>query len=136
MIILAGGISTGRDIAAAMALGADLVSMGTRFIATRESRAHPDFQKMLVQSTIEDVVYTDVFSGVPANYLIPSIRRAGLDPERLPGKADFDWSRTHAKGPKPWNDIWSAGQGVGSVKRIQSVSALVDELRKEYKGHG
>ena len=131
--ILAGCISGGRDIAAARMLGADLVSMGTRFIAARESLASEDYRNMLIESTAEDILYTDVFSGVPGNYLIPSIRKAGLDPDRLPDKESFNWSRNHEQGPKPWKNIWSAGQGVGAIKRVQPVAELIEELKREYR---
>jgi nitronate monooxygenase len=131
--ILAGCISSGRDIAAAMMMGADLVSMGTRFIAAEESMVSPEYRNMLIESTIEDIIYTDVFSGVPGNYLIPSIRKAGLDPEHLPSKESFNWSRNHEQGPKPWKNIWSAGQGVGVVKRVQPVAELIAELKREYQ---
>lgn len=131
--ILAGCISSGRDIAAAVMMGADLVSMGTRFIAAAESMAHPEYRNMLIESTIEDVMYTDVFSGVHGNYLIPSIRKAGLDPDHLPPKESFNWSRNHEQGPKPWKDIWSAGQGVGAIKEIQSAAEVIAELKSEYR---
>lgn len=134
IIILAGGISYGRDILAAQILGADLVYMGTRFIATTESLANPEYESMLIQSDLEDIIYTDSFSGVHANYLKPSIVRAGLKLESLKKKGDFNWSESE-DGPKAWKDIWSAGQGVGAVKKIQSVSLVVEELFQEYEAY-
>ena len=94
MIILSGGISSGRDIFAAQIMGADLVYMGTRFIATNESLADTEYEEMLIEATLEDLIYTDAFSGVSANYLIPSIRRAGLDPDQLQKKENFNWSES------------------------------------------
>ncbi|MBB6444268.1 NAD(P)H-dependent flavin oxidoreductase [Bacillus benzoevorans] len=132
IIILAGGISHGQDILAAQILGADLVYMGTRFIATKESLANPDYEHMLIQAGVEDIIYTDSFSGVHANYLKPSIVRAGLDPEKLQKKGDFNWSESK-EGAKAWKDIWSAGHGVGAIKKIQSVAEVAKELLQEYE---
>lgn len=129
IVVLAGGIATGRGIAAAQALGADLVYMGTRFIATTESMAPDAYRQMLVEATVEDIVYTDAFSGVPANMLKPSIRRAGLDPDNLQGKGSFDVASIQAKA---WKDIWSAGHGVGAIKEVLPVADLVRKLRREY----
>ncbi|BCJ85643.1 hypothetical protein skT53_06280 [Effusibacillus dendaii] len=111
--ILAGSISSGNDILAAEILGADLAYMGTRFIATSESFASKEYHEMLIESTLEDLVYTDAFSGVNANYLIPSIKRAGLDPDQLQKKGSVDFSEMNHSDSKAWRDIWSAGQGVG-----------------------
>ncbi|MFC4560170.1 NAD(P)H-dependent flavin oxidoreductase [Virgibacillus kekensis] len=131
--ILAGGISTGRDILAAKVMGADFAYMGTRFIASKESLANSDYQKILIESSLEDVIYTDVFSGVNANYLVPSLERVGIDPKHLPTKQEFDWSKTSGKKIKAWKDIWSAGHGVGSVKQTESIAEIVEQLKKEYK---
>ncbi|WP_147531651.1 NAD(P)H-dependent flavin oxidoreductase [Bacillus marasmi] len=131
--ILSGGISNGQDIAAAQLLGADLVYMGTRFIAVEESLASDAYRQMLVESTMEDVLYTDAFSGIGANYLLPSIERAGLNPQNLIKKDSFDWSNYKSEnGPKPWKDIWSAGQGVGAIKRIETVAEVVEKLKEDY----
>ncbi|GGL60401.1 NAD(P)H-dependent flavin oxidoreductase [Sporolactobacillus putidus] len=130
--ILAGGISTGRDILAARILGADLVYMGTRFLASKESLANSEYQKILFESTIEDIIYTDVFSGVNANYLIPSLQRAGIDPKQLPTKESFNWSRANDNGPKVWKNIWSAGHGVGAIKKEETVAEIIDKLKHEY----
>lgn len=132
IIVLAGGISTGRGIRAAQALGADLAYMGTRFIATTESLASDDYRQMLLDATVEDLICSDSFTGVPANFLRPSIRRAGLDPDNLKPKEktiNFDNPYSEAKA---WRDIWSAGQGVGTIKQVQSVAGLVATLRQEY----
>ncbi|WP_318503587.1 nitronate monooxygenase [Bacillus sp. T3] len=123
IIVLAGGISTGSGILAAQAVGADLAYMGTRFIAAEESLASDEYQKMLVHSTIEDIILTDAFSGVNANMLIPSIVKAGLDPKRLDKKKEIDFNHMH-KGTtennvKAWRDIWSAGHGVGTIETVE-----------------
>lgn len=131
ILLLAGGISRGEDILAAQIIGADLVYMGTRFIATKESLAKPAYENMLIRADIEDIIYTDVFSGVHANYLKESIIKAGLDPACLPQKAEFDWSK-NKEGAKAWKDIWSAGHGVGSIKKVQTVAAVVEQLLHEY----
>jgi nitronate monooxygenase len=132
--ILAGCITNGQDILAAEALGADFAYMGTRFIATAESFASSGYQEMLIDSTLEDVIYTDVFSGVNANYLVPSIRKAGLDPENLQDKASMDFSNKTQPGAKAWKDIWSAGQGVSTIKHVLPVAKVVEELQREYDG--
>lgn len=133
LTILAGSISNGQDIAAAEALGADLSYMGTRFIATTESTADNDYKEMLIQSNLEDLIYTDAFSGVPANYLVPSIRKAGIDPDRLVKKETIDFSALNASEAKAWKDIWSAGQGVGTIKQILPTAEVVATLHKEYQ---
>lgn len=130
--ILAGGISTGRDILAARILGADLVYMGTRFLASKESLVNSEYQKVLFESTIEDIIYTDVFSGVNANYLIPSLQRVGIDPKQLPTKESFDWSKANDNGPKAWKDLWSAGHGVGVIEKEETVAEIIDKLKDEY----
>lgn len=131
IIVLAGGIANGRGIRAAQVLGADLAYMGTRFIATRESLASEEYRQMLVEATSEDIISTNSFTGAYANMLKPSILRAGLDPDMLQPKEhiDFDSPHSHAK---PWKDIWSAGQCVGTIKQIQTVAELVADLRREY----
>lgn len=131
--ILAGAISQGRDILAAEVLGADFVSMGTRFIATSESLAAEEYKNMLIESNFEDLIYTDAFSGVNANYLIQSIRRAGLEPEQLRKKETVDFSKMNNSEAKAWKNIWSAGQGVGTIKKVQTVAEVVNELHAEYK---
>ncbi|MBH0173613.1 nitronate monooxygenase [Fictibacillus sp. 23RED33] len=132
MTILAGAISTGEEILAAKILGADLVYMGTRFIATQESSASEDYRQMLIDSTLEDLVYTDAISGIKGNYLLPSLQKAGFDVENLMKKDSIDLSFSESKA-KAWKDIWSAGQGVGSVKKIATIQEVVDDLKAEYK---
>lgn len=132
MTILAGAISTGEEILAAKILGADLVYMGTRFIATQESSASEDYRQMLIDSTLEDIVYTDAISGIKGNYLLPSLQKAGFDVENLMKKESVDLSFSESKA-KAWKDIWSAGQGVGSVKKVSTIQEVVDELKSEYQ---
>jgi len=132
-IILAGGISDGRGIRAAEVLGADLAYMGTRFIASRESLASEAYKQMLVRSGAEDIMLTAAFTGVPANYLRPSIEAAGLDPDALQPRDGINFD-DEEKRRTAWKDIWSAGQGVGAIKRVQSVADLVAELQAEYEG--
>ncbi|MGA8943057.1 MAG: nitronate monooxygenase [Thermoactinomyces sp.] len=131
--LLAGCLSGGRDILAVRSLGIDLAYMGTRFIPAVESIASDDYKKMVADATLEDVIYTDAFSGVHANYLKPSIQRAGLDPEQLEKKETMDFSALSRTKSKLWKDIWSAGQGVGSVGRIQTIAEIVEELKQEYE---
>lgn len=133
MTILAGGISNGCDIVAAQMLGADFVYMGTRFIACSESLAKEEYKEMVIESTLEDIIYTDALSGVNANYLIPSIRKAGLNPDQLQKNESFNWSTSTEKGIKPWKDIWSAGHGVGMIKQIESIAEVVESLKTEYQ---
>ncbi|HKL62649.1 MAG TPA: nitronate monooxygenase family protein [Woeseiaceae bacterium] len=133
-LILSGCMANGGDVLAAQALGADLAYIGTRFIATDEANAVPDYKQMLVDSAAGDVVYTSLFSGVHGSYLKPSVARAGMDPDNLPeadkGAMDFgSGGNTHKKA---WKDIWSAGQGVGSIHEVLPVADLVERLASEY----
>lgn len=130
-LVLGGAISSGRAIRAAQILGADLAYSGTRFIATRESMAQDAYREMLVASNVSDLMVTKAFTGANANMLIPSIRAKGLDPENLKPKTDLDFNDPQGN-MKAWKDIWSAGQGVGAIKKIQSVAEVVDDLKREY----
>lgn len=132
-IVLAGGMSKGEDILAAEVLGADFVYMGSRFITATESSAVDGYKNMIVDSSIDDVIYTDAFSGVNANYLIPSIKRAGLDPTNLAKKEDINFDKLNDPKVKAWKDVWGAGQGVGSINKIQSVAEIVEELQVSYE---
>ena len=131
-IVLAGAISDGRSIRAAQMLGADLVYVGTRFIATAEANASMRYKQMLIDAEATDLVYTDAFSGVPAMMLKESIRQAGLDPDRLPPSKALNVSTELNVEGKAWRDIWSAGQGVGSIHDLPSVAALMRRLVAEY----
>jgi nitronate monooxygenase len=126
-IILSGAMSTGADVLAAQALGADLAYLGTRFIATAEGNAPAAYKQMLVDSRAEDIVYTSLFSGISANFLRGSVVNAGLDPDRLP---EADKSKMNFGGGgdaeiKAWKDIWSAGHSVSGIHGIDTVEALV-----------
>ena len=134
-IILSGAIATGEAVLAAQAVGADLAYIGTRFIAVEEANAPAGYKDMLVDSTAEDIVYTNLFSGVPANYLKASVMRAGLDPDNLPvgDKSTMIFGSDSNQKAKPWRDIWSAGQGAGQIHDVPSTAALVDRLEAEYR---
>ncbi|SIT79831.1 NAD(P)H-dependent flavin oxidoreductase [Edaphobacillus lindanitolerans] len=129
-IILSGALSSGADVAAALAMGADYAYLGTRFLAAKESGAFEDYKQMVIDSTIEDIVYTDAISGVPANFLAPSLVRQGLDPDNLkaPGKLNFSGEDE----VKAWRDAWSAGQGVTNVTGMETVAEIVGTLIREY----
>jgi nitronate monooxygenase len=126
-------MSRGEDILAAEVLGADFAYFGTRFIAATESGAADDYKAMTITSSIDDIVYTPAFSGIPANYLIPSIVRAGLDPKALPKNKKVDFSELGNPDIRAWKDIWGAGQGVGGVEKIQTVAEITEELRMQYE---
>ncbi|MDJ0919291.1 MAG: nitronate monooxygenase family protein [Woeseiaceae bacterium] len=131
-LILSGAISTGGDIVAARAMGADLAYAGTRFIATREAHAVDAYKQMIVDSAADDIVYTSLFSGVYGSYLKDSVRKVGLDPDQLPegDKAAMNFAAESKS--KAWKDIWSAGQGVGSIDDVPRVRELVERLEREY----
>jgi nitronate monooxygenase len=133
-IILSGAMSSGADVLAACALGADLAYLGTRFIATEEGNAPAEYKQMLIDSAAEDIVYTSLFSGVNGNYLRGSVERAGLDPDRLPEaeKAKMNFGTGGNTAAKAWRDIWSAGQSVSGIHEVQTVQALVDRMEREY----
>jgi nitronate monooxygenase len=134
IIVLAGAISTGKGILAAQAAGADLAYMGTRFIVATESMANDDYREMLVNSSQEDIILTDAFSGVRANMLIPSIQKAGLDPAQLVKKEKVDFDDMAGKSDaKAWRDIWSAGHGVGAIDKIESAAEIIQRLEGEYQ---
>ncbi|KWV93768.1 nitronate monooxygenase family protein [Erythrobacter sp. AP23] len=131
-IVLAGCLSTGKDIAAARVAGADMAYMGTRFICTRESMANDAYKQMIVDARADDVVHTAAFSGAPAMFLKESIIRAGLDPENLQDRARGDFGEA-PRGQKAWTDILGAGQGVGSCNDTPPVATLVERLEAEYR---
>jgi len=136
VVVLAGGVSDGQALAAARLLGCDLAYMGTRFIATRESLASDAYRSMLVDASMDDILLTSSFTGLPANMLAPSIAAAGLDPQRLDESMSEARSRAQfgagADGPRRWTDIWSAGHSVSGVGEVQSVEALVDCTAREF----
>ena len=134
-IILSGAMSTGSDVLAARAMGADLAYIGTRFIATEEANAKPEYKEMIVDCAANDIVYSSLFSGVLGNYLKPSIANAGYDPDNLPegDKATMDFAKAQKADAKAWRDIWGAGQGVGSIDDILPTRELVLRMEKEYE---
>ena len=132
-LALSGSIATGSAVLAAQAMGADFGYIGSAFIATDEARASPAYKQCIVESTSDDIVYSSLFTGVHGNYLKPSIRAAGMDPDNLPEsdptKMDFgggDGSK------KAWKDIWGCGQGIGAVDAVVPTAELVARLRREY----
>jgi nitronate monooxygenase len=133
-LALAGAIATGRGVLAAQAIGADLAYIGSAFIATDEARAAEAYKRAVVDGAADDIVYSNLFTGVHGNYLKCSIRNAGLDPDRLapsdPSKMDFGGGEG-AK--KAWKDIWGSGQGIGAVKAIVPAAQLVARLKQEYR---
>jgi nitronate monooxygenase len=131
IILLAGGIADGHGIAAAIALGADLVVMGTRFIATLESGAASGHKTMLVRSAAEDVLFTDAIAGLPASFLKPSMREAGLDPDNLPPPLGLHRPNL-PPGVKAWKTIYSGGHSTGLIDDIPSVADLVTRLGQEF----
>jgi nitronate monooxygenase len=137
-LVLAGGISDGHALRAAEALGCDLAYMGTRFIATQESRADSRYKEMVVQSSADDILLTTAFTGLQTNMLRPSIEAAGLDPDNLPSRGgieigkDIDIGARESR-PKRWRDIWSAGHSTSGVDAVRSVDDLVARTIAEYR---
>ncbi|AEM70182.1 2-nitropropane dioxygenase NPD [Allomuricauda ruestringensis DSM 13258] len=132
-IILSGCISNGRDVAAALQMGADLAYMGTRFINTEESKATEEYRKMIIDAGASDVVYTAAISGVHANFLAASLQAAGITEEDLKKDTKIDFGKELDTEAKAWKTIWSAGQGVTTIDNVLSVSKLVESLKGEFK---
>ena len=136
IVVLAGGISDGHALRAAIVLGCDLAYMGTKFIATNESIASEAYRRMLVESGMDDVMLTSAFTGLPANMLRPSIEAADRDPKRLEESVSEERARTtfsgDGAGAKRWRDIWSAGHSVSGVTGIMDVHDLVQRTKREY----
>ncbi|SDM42250.1 nitronate monooxygenase [Oryzisolibacter propanilivorax] len=130
-LVLSGAIATGDAVLAAQAMGADLAYIGSAFIATHEARASDAYKQAIVECNSDDIVYSNLFTGVHGNYLAPSIRAAGLDPQHLPesdpSKMNFAEGST-----KAWKDIWGCGQGIGAVDAVLPAAELVARLRREY----
>lgn len=132
-LILSGCIAKGKDVLGALALGCDFAYLGTRFIPTTESMAPDKYQQMILESDATDIIYSPYFTGVPGNYLKPSIVAAGIDPaEVLAAKAGGDVRLSKETKPKAWKEIWGAGQGVGAIDEIVSVRTLVEQLISEF----
>jgi len=131
IVALAGGLCNGAAIRAAEVAGADLADIGTLFIAARESLASDDYRQMVVDAGVDDLVLTRAFTGADAYYLRRSIERSGLDADRLSGKTSMDWGKSDSQ-LKAWKDIWSAGQSVVAVTRVESAAEIIARLRSEY----
>jgi nitronate monooxygenase len=132
-LALSGAISTGGAVLAAQAMGADLAYIGSAFIATDEARASDAYKQAIVEGTSDDIVYSSLFTGVHGNYLKPSIRNAGLDPDNLPESDPTKMNFGGGEGSKKaWKDIWGCGQGIGAVKAVTPTAQFVDRLAQEY----
>ncbi|WP_419825542.1 NAD(P)H-dependent flavin oxidoreductase [Sphingomonas sp.] len=134
-LALSGAIATGDAILAAQAAGADLAYVGSPFIATEEADADARYKAMIVEGGAADIVYSNLFTGVHGNYLAPSIRASGLDPDRLPTSdpSKMDFAELTGGDKKAWRDIWGCGQGIGAVDAVVSAGELVARLAREYE---
>ena len=133
VVIMAGAVSNGAAIRAAEILGADLAYLGTRFIATQESRATAEYKELILQGSSAELMYTGDIAGVPANWMVGSMRALGLDPRALPKPQGKGMGYGHLPdGVKPWKNLWSAGQGIDLIEDVPSVAELVARLRHEY----
>jgi nitronate monooxygenase len=134
-LVLSGAIANGGAVLAAQAMGADLAYVGSAFIATHEARASEAYKQAIVDCSSDDIVYSSLFTGVHGNYLKPSIRAAGLDPDNLPDSDPSKMSFGGGEGSKPkaWKEIWGSGQGIGAVTSVVSTAELVARLTREYQ---
>lgn len=134
VLLVAGAISSGQDVLAVRAMGADLAYVGTRFLATPEANIASDYKQAVLEAGTDGVVYTDLFSWVHANYLRESILELGLDPDRLPTRDRYREALAERSEPEKrlWRDIWSAGQGVGCIDAIMPAGEIVDAMRRDY----
>ena len=130
-LALSGSIASGSAILASLAMGADFAYIGSAFIATDEARAAEEYKQCIVDSNSDDIIYSNLFTGVHGNYLAPSVRRAGMDPDNLPesdpSKMDFGGDKS-----KAWKDIWGSGQGIGVINKVQSTADLVAQFKREF----
>lgn len=134
-VALSGSIGHGASVLSAQAMGADLAYIGSAFIATKEANAVQGYKQGIVDGRASDIVYSDLFTGVHGNYLAPSIRAAGMDPDNL-AKGDISTMNFGSGGnteAKAWKDIWGSGQGIGAIKDVLSVAEFVDQLESEYR---
>jgi nitronate monooxygenase len=131
-LALSGSIANGGAILASLAMGADFAYIGSAFIATEEARASDEYKQCIVTSNSDDIVYSNLFTGVHGNYLAPSIRKAGMDPDNLPesdpSKMNFAGDKT-----KAWKDIWGCGQGIGVIDKVQSTAELIAQFKREFE---
>lgn len=131
-LLLSGAIANGNAILAAQAAGADLAYIGSAFIATREANAADAYKQAIVDGMADDIVYSNLFTGVHGNYLKQSIINSGLDPDNLPESDPSKMSFGSDGGAKAWRDVWGAGQGIGAIKQVESAADLVQRLKGEY----
>jgi nitronate monooxygenase len=133
-LLLSGSIANGAAVLSAQAMGADLAYVGSAFIATEEANAAPGYKQALIDHAANDIVYTNLFTGVHGNYLAPSIAAAGLDPENLPESdpSKMNFGSGGNQESKAWKDIWGCGQGIGAVNKVNSAATLVARLKSEY----
>jgi nitronate monooxygenase len=130
-VALSGSIASGAAVLSAQAMGADFAYIGSAFIATEEARASDAYKQAIVDGNSDEIVYSNLFTGVHGNYLAPSIRNAGMDPANLP---ESDPSKMNFGGDKSkaWKDIWGCGQGIGAVGKVQPAADFVAQLKREY----
>jgi len=135
LVLLGGSIATGDAVLAAQAMGADFAYMGSTFIATKEANAMEGYKQCLVDSNADDIVYTNLFTGVHGNYLKPSIINAGMDPDNLPESdpSKMNFGSGGSSKSKAWKDIWGCGQGIGAIKEIGTAGEVVEKLKREYE---
>ncbi|MBU3004955.1 NAD(P)H-dependent flavin oxidoreductase [Paraglaciecola arctica] len=133
LIVLGGGIGSGKAVLAAQAMGADIAYLGTRFIPTHESLCQTEYKQMVVDSCSDDVVVSDAITGVKANWLRQSLINGGYNPDKMPSAANINFASAAGAENKRWKDIWAAGQGVASSTEIQTISEIVATLSEEYQ---
>jgi nitronate monooxygenase len=131
-VALSGSIASGGAVLAAQAMGADFAYIGSAFVATEEARAVEGYKQMIVDSSSDDIVYSNLFTGVHGNYLKGSIKASGLDPDNLP-ESDPSKMNFGGAGAKAWKDVWGCGQGIGAIKSVQPVAELIGRLKREYQ---
>lgn len=129
-LVLAGALNTGADVVAAETIGADFAYMGTHFIAAKESVASADYKELLIESGIDDIIYTDAVSGVNANFMVKSIERAGVN---LSEKKEEDFSKLSGEHAKAWKDVWSAGHGTTAIYEVLTAEEMINKLKAEYR---
>ncbi|ATC25373.1 nitronate monooxygenase [Caulobacter vibrioides] len=134
-VALSGSIASGRSILAAQAMGADLAYVGSAFIATKEANAVEGYKQMIVDSKADDILYSNLFTGVHGNYLRPSVIKAGLDPENLPESdpSKMNFGSGGNQDAKAWRDIWGCGQGIGAIDNVLTAGELVAKFAAEYE---
>jgi len=134
-LALSGAISTGAQVLAAQAMGADFAYIGSAFIPTHEARAPDNYKDMIVASAAKDIVYSSLFTGVHGNYLAPSVAAAGMDPNNLPDgdKAQMSFKAGESSKAKAWKDVWGSGQGIGAVQKRMGAGEYIAQLKREYE---